>query len=479
MLVQQGRFNLRREMFDLPNGLLLVGSARISGVPYRILPFGQFTRTNAQARMLDRQFLNYRFIDDEHGGDQVQLMICVTDISKQEMIGVTAEGFVIKPIIPAVDRLHVVNPSHPENRNPYAAYFTSLDQDSAARWPLTVSKVVAASTAFPGALRALPLLDDSGVKAGSPTWWWRYNEDLPEDLNLIRRLLADGGIGDNTGLALLKDAHQLSTIANRERGKTKCDPYAVNESKSPQCWALKDWESSLFIASDGSAVTPTPSYTQDTSALNEVTSAIDVATGSSGAASEAPSGDSAIPDTVLITPRAILALPYWPRKTNDTDIVDFPIERPPPPGCIFRNFAVLLETYIPPGYCEVRGVSMTRLNDAALRFIIANMPSNTRSQAEQYLRDLESRGAYDRGTWRLDSWPEDSTQLRLYLLVKKELWRCLAAFLQLSTLNDHPTRESAQRAFRLGQYLTLINLPAIKSEIDKLSTSSPSSPSLR
>jgi hypothetical protein len=54
-------------------------------------------------------------------------------------------------------------------------------------------------------------------------------------------------------------------------------------------------------------------------------------------------------------------------------------------------------------------------------------------------------------------------------LVRKELFRCLLAFMRTSTLQDQIAAQNAKAIYALGRYLTLMNLEEVQREVGKVS----------
>jgi len=435
-LVRGHRFNLKRELFDFPNAVRLIGSAHLPGLPYTLLPVGEFSRTSVQARMLDHIFIEDRWLHDSQPPGSVRLMICSTDLLSGQMIGVTDEGLVVQQIAPATQRSQFVNNIGADTSDPPS--FLSYGDES-GYWPASLAKLVAASGAFPGALRGLPVSD--------------LDLEKPEFLRPTRRLLVDGGLGDNLGLVLLKDAHQLSEFrATLDKKDTS------SLATAARSWTMADWRSSLFIASDASAI---PTVPEHMNFVLETTRSVDISSLASGgdAAYGLLSKNIAIPPAILISPRSILSKGIDLRRGKDQDTdwdpwVYFPVRRGPSPQCDS------------PAACLPQ-ISMIALPDPVLRFMIEGMPSDKRKEATQILKDLENENLYHLGQWGNVSWSIGSPEEKLHDLLKQELWRCLVEFLRMPTLEDHPSSYASETVVRLGQYLAYMNLPFIQREMQR------------
>ena len=159
--VAQGRFNLRAELADLHNVIRLLDP--------------RFTRTQVQQNLVDRVLLRgLRFADLEPAAPR--LMICATDLVTGEGVGFSSDGILYSPVAGSIGSADV--------RATKAAFVPSDSEG----FPGTarVATLVAASGAFPGAF---------------PTVSVKHNG---------RQLqLADGGIFDNSGTALLMERYRL------------------------------------------------------------------------------------------------------------------------------------------------------------------------------------------------------------------------------------------------------------------------------
>jgi predicted acylesterase/phospholipase RssA len=198
-----GHLNLYRELLDAQNALRLPFPARIPGTTVKLLPFYEFSTTEAQAGLLDRRLLSHATLADVPA-DAPQLMICATDLNSARAVGVTRgwmlERFVLTPVGEEIfsNAVKLFTQSG-VRRVEQSSWFMPTDSSSAPMAPL-----VAGSGAVPFAF--VPVL-------------------------FHKLALADGAITDNSGMTLLLDAHRRATLNDPKEG----DP---------------DWRLDVAIAAD-------------------------------------------------------------------------------------------------------------------------------------------------------------------------------------------------------------------------------------
>jgi len=108
-LVELHAFNLKRQLFDAQTLLHLLAATNIWSTHFTLLPIADYTRTMAQADMLDRIFLDKKTFSSLRQ-DGPDLMLCTTDILGQSMMGFTGHGVVLQPISVSEERSHFSNP---------------------------------------------------------------------------------------------------------------------------------------------------------------------------------------------------------------------------------------------------------------------------------------------------------------------------------------------------------------------------------
>jgi hypothetical protein len=192
--VEEGRFSLKRELLNFFTATKLICPGKLPWLGVKVLPFGDYTRLDAQADLLDRLILRGSVCGSPMPKGSPRLVVCMTDVSHGWQLGCTDVGLLIDGT--ARDR---VLPGAPN------AFPTG------ERW----ARLVALSGAFPGAFPISP----RRLKLGSITEGMIIDvRTMAVDrLNLeqdpfVRVSLADGGIIENLGLRLLLVAHRHAKL---------------------------------------------------------------------------------------------------------------------------------------------------------------------------------------------------------------------------------------------------------------------------
>lgn len=220
--VKEGGFNLKREIFNISNLALLPCPLRLPGLDLKLLWFCSHSRTDAQSALLDRLI----FADARMAGAPSTLkqspdwwqsppwwLVGGTDLMTGDLIGIGAGGLFRR--------------SHPTPGNSLGEgrlqrvtsdpRFDELAQETPLRTE-RVSRIVAASGAFPGALASLNWnLSSDGRPCGSD--------------GAVCIQVADGGLTDNLGFSLLMTAHQWGV--ERELEQWRLDMILVSDGGMP------------------------------------------------------------------------------------------------------------------------------------------------------------------------------------------------------------------------------------------------------
>lgn len=255
--VVQGRFRFKRELLSAYN------------LPRWILPFGNFSRRDVQASIVQRVLLA---ATPQSNATLPELMIDMTDLSRGISIGATDKGFLLAG--PVTSRFF---------KTGEAIKIDGLDK---------LATRVSVSGAFPGAFPALRTRARFTVNP----------EPLAKasDVRQITLTLVDGGVRDNLGLKLLEDAN-----ANA-RGTTS----------TSLSWSGfqpgNKWKIDLIIISDGGKSLEADDSAKDL--LAQVMRAIDV-TGMETGIMRLMSQDP---------PKVVLSLPSSFSLGPDAVIVGFP-----------------------------------------------------------------------------------------------------------------------------------------------------------
>jgi predicted acylesterase/phospholipase RssA len=203
--VTDRRFNLMRRMFNIKSALEML----------------RLSNRNVQADLLDDVFLGRTRLSGSHIEPAPNLMLVTTDIASGQIVGISASGYLKRnPLVP-LKRRDFVNYNPPTDGEVTAAV-SGLSTWVAARngiWPTLdrTATLVSASGAFPLAF---------------------------DSLNEADMQLADGGIGDNSGMTVLLDMDYFASFCRR-----------------PDAASFASWKQDLIISSNASAAfDPSPSH---------------------------------------------------------------------------------------------------------------------------------------------------------------------------------------------------------------------------
>lgn len=404
--VADRRFNLRRDLVNVHNFVRLPFPAGVGVSAFgrywqlELMPFGyEFSRSSVLERQLDRVlFGGSRLVADARDQDPLWI-IGATDLLTGDAIGITRYG-VYRQAVPAVEtqvaegylpRLH--------SESVFDRFLTSsLEPDS-------VSHMVAASSAFPGAFPDLPV---------------RYREQ--KDSSPVELRLADGGLTDNSGVALLLAAWLKPPPEWRPRG--------ADEDADPPF--------EVVIASNGGKrLEP---LAGDEPFLTPVR-ALDIVYASSG---------------VFLTKEAALA------RGGPTIVVLDPAQALPESVSWVHALLDLVKdgdsATAPVDQAEVQTTLARELPDRLLRRLRRTIPvTGLPKQLEQEWKPLT-----DANPWLVQ---DERTNERLRVVL--DYYQALEAFDQTSTLNDVVPRQDVEALFRLGRYLVQLNWIHIETALNR------------
>lgn len=256
--VRAGRFRLKRE---LTSALVL---------PRWLLPFGNFSRRDAQAAILRRVLLP----PDAAHRDGPELVVAMTDLGHVASVGVLRDGYMVSG--PTTSRFF---------RKGSAISMDDLGD---------LADVVAISGAFPGAF------PPKRVTAR----FTRDPVDIATSSNIaeLNLILTDGGVRDNLGLKLLEALHDD----------------AQGESRTSSTWQGfrpgGSWAQDLILVSDGGAAMQIANSVAGP--LEELMRAIDVAS--------LETGIVRLMDMSRMPPKRFLALPALVTSYPDSAFVQAP-----------------------------------------------------------------------------------------------------------------------------------------------------------
>lgn len=180
--------NLYRALTNFRNAVRLPFPALLPFVDVKLLPGYQFSRTDAQAELIERELTGKTRFRDLKGA-QTELMICATDLLTGEGIGVTGEGVLLYPPITAEQKHHYENvPAESATPRFLPSAVVRFDGDP------TIARFVAGSGAFPIAFPPVRLEFENTQTHTSRTL-----------------ALADGGLVDNQAINLIFAMRRAAT----------------------------------------------------------------------------------------------------------------------------------------------------------------------------------------------------------------------------------------------------------------------------
>jgi predicted acylesterase/phospholipase RssA len=443
----QGRFNLERRLLRVDN-VFRFASSTLSFLMARLIGWHRspssvpFTTTLAQAQMLDDLFLHGVFVKDTRNATVPQ-MICTTDIANSEILCMTSRGSLIRSIDDSLARTQFANPARK------ASNVTMFETDQVIGLPgqTRLSVLVAASGAFPVALPPI------AVKR------WTITDGFDG-----AGLLADGGLGDNSGLSQL-DAMQYLSYA------------PSNPDNDPGA----EWRIPVFFVSDASALVGKFS---SSGYLSDVSRSIDIIYKAVGGPPLFSERRPAALPTGKLDDHSGALVPHQPRLVFLSPHTVARRERELTPD---RTPSALSGYEKENGYptivfgkqLEISTAQMTPLNidlipEEVWRGLATAMPPSTGHHAMSLIDKIISSHSPTQNSFMAQSGTSPNTtgeltgdQRELINLFVSDLDHCLAQFMKASTLKDHYEQDEAEAIFRLGRYVVRLNQPFINCEIGR------------
>lgn len=461
--VRGGRFNLRRELVNIYDFVPLLLSQPIPGTSAKLLPWSRVSRTTVQADLLDRLFLHDARLSEFSPPSCLPLLICMTDLVKGRAIGVWHHGVISMPLVPYAKRASFVNPlpAQGQSEGGFEALLLRDLQDE------PVSRLVAASGAFPLAFPPYPLLYERTYSEAERNLFRYGSSPLPEKEIFALALLADGGLADNLGLAMFREAARRARNSAREKGKA--------EANLPR----GGFDVDLILASDGSAL---PDRGSPRSALGEAGRAIDVVYLAAGEESMAVSGQQAMSNLpmIVLSPLALLGKADREKLASGRPTLGFPYDCKEALGgtagdrhCVsFKSLdkptIEFLISIMPPERARcarslweaIEGVKeqvdyMCAFDDPYIQSVIPSVIGPL-----DWLRQLRAVALRDRT--ELDRNYQSAYEFGLHKLLGDELDELLRAFARTSTLEDYVDPDTAHSIFTLGRALVMLNASSIR-----------------
>ena len=413
--VAEGRFRMRRDLTWIHHALRLPAPLVLPWLEVDVWPFGEFSRLDVQSRLLDRVLLHGASLADAPADGAPRLLLAATDLRHGLALGMMDSGLLLLgPTNSDAVRQAQLRERPPESLP--AIYFDRSVGELPE--PLRqLSMAAAVSGAFPG---AFPALRTSLRLQPHP-------RTRDGDAALVLPVsLSDGGVVDNLGVNLLQAAAVMARIpaGDRPRGHV---PDA-------------GWRLDVIIASDGGK---TLEAARADSTLSAVMRAIDLS-GTATGALRPLAADGLVPvvllsalSTVALTPDdAALAQRPASRVRSEAADVIAPERRSP-------QVLEQLASVLPP---QMEG-------DALLRAYREHARGRTFDRAA--LERCPAAGDAGECAWAA-----------FVAAIRDDLELALQAFLSTPTLEDRFTRERADRVYRFGQYLALLQFEALRVRIE-------------
>lgn len=392
---KQKAFHLKRELILFHNAVRLPFPWAVPGAGFELWPWYDYNRGDVQASMLRRLLYNNASLTYERTSRQPLLLIATSDLTYGMLFGFTSDGTVIT----------VQRGQGAIYREEVREILTSLD----------LAEYVATSGAFPIAfpaqqmkLRIIPeFANGSGVRTLS---------------------LADGGIGDNSGMLLLR--------ATQDNLSEKLEPYAM-----PSYWRLD-----AIMQSDAGAIF---GVSQEIRGIEALSRAFDVAALAEG--KNRPKERA-----VTYSPRFAYTEPekQFLRVSNDVEKTDdeqwrarFPIYGLPAP--ILKKMAQLLPEHTQKSATDALNDVLGATNDMHLNCRTAN-------NLQRKLSRIKSAAECTSSVEGLC----EAAQLRD--AIRSYVENAFRTFQRTSTLEDQITEIDVETLFRLGQFLVYFKWQSIE-----------------
>lgn len=422
---KEHKFRLYRDIVDIQNLVRLIFSAQIPGTKVRLLPFYDFSLTKLQAQSIDRALLrNSRFENLAPRGPR--LLIGVTDLNSGRSIGVTRNWMVTRFLLRPTGEKYFSNAKSLYLNVHEPRLSRASDLLPLASSQESLARTVAASAAFP------LVFEPVGLKFGA----------------FHKFLLSDGGVTDNTGMTLLLTADRFASTS-----------HAASDQQ--------DWLLDIAISSDASAVF-TPDDASSSEAFPRALDIIGTRIGMQVPEEPRGAGHPQPPPRLLLSPALYVdnSLTFGVDKQNAPldqqqkkllkiickQITELDAESVP------LAESIVPETISPAEYKSDLGYLRERVtvgNGAQISFL---NPGHNPSESQDK-RALESVSLWPLEPDKKES--EIEVQLLAYR-VAVDFSRCLQTFFTTPTLRDSFQPEDADRLFRLGEYLVLLNAHEIR-----------------
>ena len=419
--VKNGRFRFFRDLTWIWNALLLPAPLHIPILDIDAWPFGNVSRVQVQADLVDRVLLGGAAANDPKQLPGPQLIMNGTDLRYGLSVGFMRSGVLFTgPVTTAKAMAAAIGtPTTAEDLPPA---FYRYDETAKLEALKSLSQQVAVSGAFPGAF-APTEIQFSVPKPGRP-------RDQRRKLNLA---LVDGGVRDNLGINALLVADLLSRKPSAPSASGMWFRDNLDE----------DWSLDLILVSDGGQALQSAS---EISAIGSVFRAVDLNGLETGVLRMLPAGGTprievlSSVSTFSFTPDQILS------GVSPDDLRDKPDQ-------FFIGKSVDLDTLaymarLIPERAKVAPL-LERFDAARREWAVhgGSFPINCVTQGD----DAASRLGCARSA--------------IVRAVGADIWRTFETFRQTPTLQDNFSRQAADEIYRLGQYLVRFHWNEIRTTL--------------
>jgi predicted acylesterase/phospholipase RssA len=402
---RRNAFDLKRRMLDFPNFAHLALKLEIPFIGLRLNPFSNFSRTDVQAQLIDDIFLHGTTWDDLATHHAPGLLLGTTDLVHGAAVGFGAGGVLHRPVKTQYAHSDYLNVGQQEESKTL-----SVQPRSQCLLNGRLADVVAASGAFPGAF--------APVNPRCKTLWSKDDE--------LSSLLVDGGVVDNLGVALLY-------AAGSQSAGSRYDVLIVSDAGA----SLPNLDTTLqFGAGPGSLAS---------SSITQLLRAVDVMY-AAGQTLRLGSSDYE-PAKFLLSPAVY--------SVDPTDHMLLPQDKA---DRAHGTYLLALKTLVNLG--KKYGGSLLAIPVTALTedeaFLTPEIVSRRRALLRRVLQCCETARPNQYEPYLPDN---------LAVVLANDFADCVDAFERTGTLEIDITHDDAERIYRLGQYLVVLNWDSLQAAI--------------
>jgi predicted acylesterase/phospholipase RssA len=478
--VQSRSFNLARELTHFQNTLRLAILGHIPVLGVKVLPGPEFSRVDVQAGLIDHVLLGGKRFADIEGDGAPKLMFGVTDLMSGRLVGLLKGGVISRYM--AADSTWVPIAGWDMYREPRcdpsgkSPGTCTLSQGLIRAIDDTVNEIYKVDLAaeerqhYPRDTHLADLAATSGAfPLAFNTVWYQSMDDDERGHRGLNLLLADGGIMDNSGVTLMRDAEALASYLNYD-----CQVDGVHNPKIDRAQkdfqshteVFRGWDVGVILSSDASTLLSKRSRRDI--GFFDFTRAIDVIY---SRVTDAPTHFQRLtgvsPPTIRLS---AIDLVQRPREFQDADKT-----------FIFSKFLDAFSQLRPEDVTPflhgmpneellcgfLSGWADTRVSTLEQRFRASPLAKNLSGPG--LLEDLKA--ALRTGDQRMlddyqRSLAEDSRNAIAHAFAA-DATGGLAVFLKTDTLRDEFNKADAEALYHLGRDLVLLNYPELRKTIER------------